>query len=134
MFQKTKNTVQQGSVGLAAAIFYYQKLGWIVSIPTVDNQSYDLIVDNGTKLMTVQVKTSKYKQNGSYIVCIRRIRVNTTETKIHPMDKCDLVFVLCEDGSVYSVPYDKVTGTELRLNAKYNEFKVDNLNGNNPAG
>ena len=38
-------TVTQGGIGMSAAIYKLTSLGHKVSIPLIDNQEYDLIVD-----------------------------------------------------------------------------------------
>lgn len=45
-----ENTKRRGAVGLGAAVAYFTKLGYIVSIPLNDSQDYDLIIDDGSKL------------------------------------------------------------------------------------
>lgn len=56
---------------------YYAKLGWTVSVPVTDSQDYDLVVDNGTRLFKVQVKTTKsISPSGNYIVSLRTIGGN----------------------------------------------------------
>ena len=45
--------VSQGSVGLSYAIAYLTKMGYNVSVPLVDNQSYDLVCEVGGELKKV---------------------------------------------------------------------------------
>lgn len=108
MFSQTHNTTGQGAVGLAFAIAYYQSNGYNVLLPLVDNQSYDLVVEQLGQFLTVQVKTTKTKELGNYKVDLRRSRPNRTCNKKLPLGRCDLVFVLCEDGSQYSIPYSEI--------------------------
>ena len=61
MFGNVNNFKQQGNIGMAYAIAYYTKLGYVVSIPLTDSQDYDLIIDTGIKLLKVQVKTTDFK-------------------------------------------------------------------------
>ena len=72
MFSNCVNFKKQGDVGMCYAIAYYSKLGWTISIPVTDSQDYDLIVDTGTKLLKVQVKTTTQKSNyGVYIANLK---------------------------------------------------------------
>lgn len=59
LFENAINSKKQGDIGMCYAMAYYAKLGWTVSIPVTDSQDYDLVVDNGTRLFKVQVKTTK---------------------------------------------------------------------------
>ena len=106
MFSKCKNPKKQGEIGLAFAIAYFTKSGYIVSLPLCDNQDYDLIVDNGT-LKKVQVKTTKFKnKRGSYIVALRTCGGNSSRTTIKMFDSSltDLLYVLTNSGEQYLIP------------------------------
>ena len=128
MFKNAKTTVQQGTVGLAAAVFQYQKLGYNVSIPLVDNQSYDLVIELHGVLQTVQVKTTRFQKGGTYIVQLKSVRPNKTVNTIHNFDNssCDVLFVLSDSGDCYSIPTAEIsTKTELRLNDKVEAYMLD---------
>lgn len=74
LFENAINSKKQGDIGMCYAMAYYAKLGWTVSIPVTDSQDYDLVVDNGTRLFKVQVKTTKsISPSGNYIVSLRTI-------------------------------------------------------------
>lgn len=123
MFKNCKTTVQQGSIGLVYAIAKYTELGFNVSLPVIDNQSYDLIIDNGN-LLKVQVKTTSYKRNDKYLVQLKTVRPNRTTNVISKMKPVDLLFVLTDSGLMYSIPYDKLSSLyEIRLHM-YEDFKV----------
>ena len=51
MFKLNQSKVSQGSIGLSAAILYYQYCGYNISIPLVDNQYYDLIIEKIVKYL-----------------------------------------------------------------------------------
>lgn len=70
MFSNCINSKKQGDMGMCYAIAYYSKLGWTISIPVTDSQDYDLIVDTGTKLLKVQVKTTT--QISEHGICVNR--------------------------------------------------------------
>lgn len=106
MFSKCTNPKKQGEIGLALAIAYFTKVGYIVSIPLCDNQDYDLIVDNGT-LSKVQVKTTKYKSKyNNYIVALRTCGGNSSRTtrKMFDNSLTDLVFIVTNSGEQYLIP------------------------------
>ena len=41
------------------------ELGYVVLFPWGDNQPYDMVIDIGTDLYKIQVKTGRYKKSGS---------------------------------------------------------------------
>jgi len=93
-----------------------------------DIQSYDLVLDMGEGPKRVQVKTTKYKMYGNYVVQLKSVRPNRTKNVIHRLDKTtiDYLYVLCEDGSRYLVPADSITGgASITLGKVYEEFKLE---------
>lgn len=128
MFENIVNSKKQGDTGMGFAIAYFCKLGWTVSIPITDSQDYDLVVDNGERLLKVQVKTSKYKtKHGIYQVSLKTCGGNRSCQKIKNFDKnsSDLLFVLLENGNVYLIPREEIkTNTTINLGENMNQFKV----------
>lgn len=129
MFENVINSKKQGDVGMCYAIAYYSRLGWTVSIPITDSQDYDLLVENtDNNILKVQVKTSRYlTEGGTYQVSLKTCGGNKSGQTIKTMDKnyIDLVFVLVDDGSCYSIPTEKIESSgSMNLGDKYSEFKV----------
>ena len=129
MFENVINSKKQGDVGMCYAIAYYSRLGWTVSIPITDSQDYDLLVENtNNNILKVQVKTSRYlTEGGTYQVSLKTCGGNKSGQTIKKMDKnyIDLVFVLVDDGSCYSIPTEKIESSgSMNLGDKYSEFKV----------
>lgn len=129
MFENVINSKKQGDVGMCYAIAYYSKLGWTVSIPITDSQDYDLLVENtDNDILKVQVKTSRYlTEGGTYQVSLKTCGGNKSGQTIKKMDKnyIDLVFVLVDDGSCYSIPTERIESSgSMNLGDKYSEFKV----------
>ena len=129
MFENVINSKKQGDVGMCYAIAYYSRLGWTVSIPITDSQDYDLLVENtDDNILKVQVKTSRYlTEGGTYQVSLKTCGGNKSGQTIKKMDKnyIDLVFVLVDDGSCYSIPTEKIESSgSMNLGDKYSEFKV----------
>lgn len=130
MFENVINSKKQGDVGMCYAIAYYSRLGWTVSIPITDSQDYDLLVENtDNNILKVQVKTSRYlTEGGTYQVSLKtcggnKIWTNNKENGIK--NYIDLVFVLVDDGSCYSIPTEKIESSgSMNLGDKYSEFKV----------
>ena len=129
MFENVINSKKQGDVGMCYAIAYYSRLGWTVSIPITDSQDYDLLVENtDNNILKVQVKTSRYlTEGGTYQVSLKTCGGNKSGQTIKKTDKnyIDLVFVLVDDGSCYSIPTEKIESSgSMNLGDKYSEFKV----------
>ena len=129
IFENVINSKKQGDVGMCYAIAYYSRLGWTVSIPITDSQDYDLLVENtDNNILKVQVKTSRYlTEGGTYQVSLKTCGGNKSGQTIKKMDKnyIDLVFVLVDDGSCYSIPTEKIESSgSMNLGDKYSEFKV----------
>jgi len=128
MFENFENPNKQDNVGMCYAMAYYSKLGWTISIPITDTQDYDLVVDNGEKLLKIQVKTTKWIDNGKYQVGLRTTSGNKTVTKRKDFSEnhCDILFVLTDCGECYSIPRDQITSTaQLTLGDKYFQYKVN---------
>lgn len=110
------------------AIAYYSKLGWTISIPVTDSQDYDLIVDTGTKLLKVQVKTtSQISDHGIYIVSLKTCGGNKSGYTIKTFEnnQSDLLFVLTSHGDCYSIPRDAITSkSTISLGEKVLMYKV----------
>ncbi len=119
---KQSNTNKQGNVGLGRAISYYTDLGFVVSLPLNDSQPYDLVIDDGKALNKVQVKTTRFKKDGVYKVLLES--KSWTYRKKFDNTKCDTLFVLTEEGSIYEIPSKEITAKcELSLGGKVEEFR-----------
>lgn len=128
MFSNCINYKKQGDMGMCYAIAYYSKLGWTISIPITDSQDYDLIVDTGTRLLKVQVKTtSQISEHGIYTVSLRTCGGNKSgyNAKTFEDNKSDLLFVLTNNGDCYSIPRDVITSkSAINLGEKILPYKV----------
>lgn len=123
-------TVEQGRVGLGFAIAYFTKLGRTVSLPLIDNQSYDLIVDDGENLNRVEVKTTRFKEkkNTCYTVHLRKVRHNKTTNRTTHFDgkAADILFVVTEAEDQYVIPSSAVDGkASLCLGKQAEKWKVN---------
>lgn len=115
MFENAINSKKQGDIGMCYAIAFYSKKGWTVSIPVTDSQDYDLVVDDGDKLLKVQVKTTRSrdakKKSSPYIVYLRTTGGNKSgqTAKKFTNNKSDIVFILTDSGELYSIPRVNIT-------------------------
>lgn len=128
MFENSINSRKQGDTGMGYAIAYFTKLGWTVSIPITDSQDYDLVVDNGDKLLKVQVKTSKFKtEHGIYQVALKTCGGNRSGQTIKTFDSnaSDLLFILLDNGNTYLIPREAIKGTtSINLGMSMARYKV----------
>lgn len=141
MFQCATNTLQKGSVGLARAIYEYQVLGYTVAIPLVDAQNYDLVVEKDGKFQSVQCKVTSQKARSRkggflenrYEVGLRTIKTNTkgTVTRKRKERDYDLLFVMCDNGSCFSIPARELPTSGTTVGGpKYKKHQI----GSDPAG
>lgn len=118
---------ERGNSGLALAIAYYGTKGYTVSIPLNDTQDYDLIVDNGVKLQTVQVKATQHKNNyGNYKVSVKSCGGTKGNIYKHVIDtNVDILFVVCEDMSMYEIPKINIHhNSAITLGTDFTSYKV----------
>jgi hypothetical protein len=128
------NTLGKGGVGLARAIYEYQKLGYNVSIPLIDAQDYDLVIEKNEKFYSVQCRyTSQRARLGDgefseerFEVGLRTIKTNTKKTVTKKRGVYDLLFVLCKNDDCYSIPASELpmSGTTVG-GLKYAKYKLE---------
>lgn len=117
-------------MGVAAAIWFYTKNGYIVSLPMTEATRYDLIVDDGERLCRVQCKTTGFKRPGSstYEVQLATSGGNQSWNRVSKhlsSTECDRVFIYRLDGVMYEYPIEVLDGKgSLRLGPKQDKFIV----------
>jgi hypothetical protein len=134
------NTLQKGALGLARAIYEYQKAGYTVSVPLVDAQEYDLVIEKEGTFSSVQCRYTTHhakRHDGTeidnkFMVGLRSIKTNTKETIVKKRGKYDLLFVMCGNEDCYSIPASElpqsaaIVGGEKYMMYKLNtESKLD---------
>jgi PD-(D/E)XK endonuclease len=124
------NSKKRADIGLGAAIAYFTRQGWSVSVPLSESQRYDLIVDDAiSHPKRVEVKTTDHMRSGDlYRVELRTSGGNKSGTgKITPFDPLciDLLYVVSGDGSEYCIPaYDIKGGSSLHLGVRMQRWIV----------
>jgi hypothetical protein len=106
-----RNPREQGLLGLTDAIGWFGRQGWAVSLPLIDSQPYDLVVDDGATLHRVQVKTTTRRaRSGSFMVqvCTRGGNRSFQTTKSFDPTSCDLLYVLTDTRDRYLIPAAEV--------------------------
>ncbi|HVF56250.1 MAG TPA: group I intron-associated PD-(D/E)XK endonuclease [Pyrinomonadaceae bacterium] len=88
-------TLYKGNVSEAVVLAAYIEAGFIVSLPFGGGAAYDLVVDNGVRLVKVQVKTGKFNA-GCVIYNARRHRGSKYDTFSRYMEgEVDVFAVWC---------------------------------------
>lgn len=131
MFDKCKNTKEQGNIGLGSAIQYFTQNLYTVSLPLNDSQDYDLIIeDKDGCLKKVQVKTStQLSSHNTYQVNLRVLGGNAKKSYVHKKGneiKYDLLFILCDNGDRYLIPKDIIKDlvNSITVGKMYLEYKL----------
>ena len=90
------------------------KKGFSVSLPFGNNQRYDMIVDDGQRLMKAQVKTGRLR---SGVVMFHSCSTNGfTGSHAGYKGQADIFLVYCQEiDKVFMVPVDKVGTTVVSL-------------------
>ena len=98
-----KTNKQIGNTSLGIAIAYFSSHGYVVSLPLNDTQDYDLVVDDGSSLLKIQVKGTSYR--------------TIKDTKI------DYLFVVTADKDLYLIPNSLIKNKyTLNLGDAYQKY------------
>jgi hypothetical protein len=122
------NPREQGLIGVTDAIAHFGRIGWSVSMPLIDSQPYDLVVDDGDRLHRVQVKTTTRRSpGGRYLVqlCTRGGNRSFYTTKYFDPEASDLLYVLTDDRTRYLIPTATVSARAvLTLNGRFDAHQL----------
>ncbi len=127
IFDKCKNSKEQGNIGLSYSINYFVKKRYTVSIPLNDSQDYDLIVDISPKgLCKIQIKTTGFKtESGNFKVDFRSSGGSKGEVYKRVVDTdIDYVFVLTSNEDMYLLPLSIIGTNSATLGDKYLDYKL----------
>ena len=115
-----RNTKAVGDVSEAMVIAALVSRGYLVSIPFGENHRYDLIADDGERLLRIQVKTGRARGGVIQFRCCsshQHRRSGPTATLPY-FGQVEFLAVFCpETGKVYLVPESELvkTGSHLRI-------------------
>lgn len=127
---KFETNKEKGNSGLVAAIGYYGMLGYTISLPLNDTQDYDLIVDNGEKLLKVQVKATSQRSPQGYTI-VNVCSTGGTKGTVYKTIKdtnIDVLFVLTELQEMYEIPIEEISVIKsLNLGPDRQCFRVDSV-------
>lgn len=114
------------ATGIATA--WFMRRGYMVSVP-VEPTKYDLVVESGTGLKKVQIKSTNHKgRNGHWVAHIGHQPYDADShmkrrKSPYSAEDVDYFFIVCGDDSAYLVPIGVTEGaTNIVLGVKYREF------------
>ena len=114
----TRNTKAVGDLSEVMVIAALVSHGYLVSIPFGENHRYDVIADDGTRLLRIQVKTGRrrggiitFRCNSSH----QHRRSGPTASRPY-FGEVEYIAVFCpETGKVYLVPESELVATTGHL-------------------
>lgn len=119
----TGTTLHKGNSSEAIVLAEYIQAGFLVSLPFGGGAAYDLVVDTGTRLIKVQVKTGWQRKGCLVYKGRRRIKDSTHNgMRSYRMDEIDFFAIYFPPaGKIYVVPSRLMTGDRsLRLDPVLN--------------
>ena len=120
---------RQGELGEASAIEWFTAQGAVVSLPVGHSPDYDLIAEFRSRLMRVEVKTSRSLKGQRWTVTLRTSGGNQSWSRVvkrWEMERCDLLFAVVGDGRRWCIPSESLGArSTLTLGgAAWAEFEV----------
>jgi hypothetical protein len=112
-----RNTKLKGDISELRVAVALAEAGYAVSKPLGENQRYDLIADDGTRLLRVQVKSGRIRGGVIAFSCCSSHGHRRTVLSSRPyIGQIELLAVFCADnGKVYLVPEAELTRTQSYL-------------------
>lgn len=105
------NPRRQGLIGLGAALDWFTRNGYLVSLPIAE--------DERGVLFKVQVKTTARNATGNFVVSLQTSGGNQSFHTRKPFDHSasDLLFVLTDEDEIYVIP------REISLYSRYDRYR-----------
>ena len=123
----------KGTIAETTCVSTLTRLGYRIALPVNKHLVYDLIADDGTKLLKVQCKYI----GASIRKCNGRVkydgRLTTTKhnkegwhIRKYNNDSFDLLYIYCSDGVEFLIPWSEVTNrTSIHVhNVKYEKYRI----------
>jgi hypothetical protein len=119
---------QQGLLGVTDAIAWFGAAGYVVSVPLLDTQPYDLVVDGPRGLERIQVKTTTHRgRSGRFVVqlCTRGGNRSGTTTRHLEPASVERVYVLTDLRDRYLIPADRISArAAMTLGPSWDGFRL----------
>jgi hypothetical protein len=112
-----RNTKLKGDISELRVAIALTEAGYAVSKPLGENQRYDLVADDGTRLLRVQVKSGLIRDGVVVFNCCSTHGHRRTSLTTRPYTgQIDVLAVYCADnGKVYLVPEAELTRSKSHL-------------------
>jgi hypothetical protein len=112
-----RNTKLKGDISELRVAIALTEAGYAVSKPLGENQRYDLVADDGMRLLRVQVKSGLIRDGVVVFSCCSTHGHRRTGLTTRPyIGQIDLLAVYCGDnGKVYLVPEAEITRSKSHL-------------------
>ncbi len=108
------HTGEKGNLSEARVLAAFVGAGYLVSVPFGSGHKYDFVVDDSKRLLRVQCKTGRVKNNG--LLFNAYSQSGNGGVKMSYRGLADLFAVLNpEDDKVYLIPVDEVGVTDVSL-------------------
>lgn len=110
------NSKAKGEISEAIILSKLIELGYSVSLPFGNNQRYDLILDDGARLMKIQCKTGRIRND--CVIFNTCSNNGFTYKKVSYKNQVDYIIVYCFDNNkLYKIPASDLPerGMSLRL-------------------
>src|ERR1035437_2981761 len=110
-----RDTKRVGDISEAQVITAFTKLGFHVLLPFGENHRYDLVVDDGTNLLRIQVTTGRVRDGVIKYSCSSS-HAHRCGTARPYFGQIDYLAVYClETEKVYILPEKELTATKAHL-------------------
>lgn len=104
---RTRNPKGIGELSEAAVVHHLVRAGYELARPLGDNQRYDLIIEQGDRLLRVQVKTGRLHCTGAIVFPTSSSQAHRGRGRRSYRGQCELFAVYCPDlEETYLVPVD----------------------------
>jgi PD-(D/E)XK endonuclease len=118
MPKQKRNTKAIGDLSEVMVIAALVRGGYLVSIPFGENHRYDVIADDGMKLLRIQVKTGRLRGGAINFMCSsshQHRRSGPTASRPY-FGQVEYLAVFCpQNGKVYLVPESEMVATKGHL-------------------
>jgi hypothetical protein len=110
-----RDTKRKGDISEARVIAALAEAGYLLSIPFGENQRYDLIADDGKRLLRIQVKTGRLR-NGVIIYNNCSSHAHRGGPQRPYFGQVELLAVYCPDTrKVYLLPESQLVASQAHL-------------------
>ena len=115
----TRNPKAIGELSEMTVALQLMRSGYDVAQPFGDNARYDLVIDDGVKLLRVQVKTGRLSRDGGIVFPTCSSQVHRGRGRMTYQGQCDLFAVYCPElDATYLVPVADTGARSCTLRVK----------------